>query len=201
MSRTDYYANPPVETAIEVALKEALKSWDAEEDSKHPVAKPEKPEEKPVSRVLFPVTTNVSRKTWDYINAHPGQSTATITTELAKAGYNPSSVSSLVAQLVRQGQARKDPDKSIHITSKEYQPLRSTLTAMKTHKKSSGIAALPMIKPEKKEAEQFPVEALYQIASGKQERDYAMEAKVIVAGASIYVARELYDILHKLFKN
>ena len=58
-----------------------------------------------------------------------------------------------------------------------------------------------MIKPEKKEAEQFPVEALYQIASGKQERDYAMEAKVIVAGASIYVARELYNILHKLFKN
>ena len=190
-----------METAIEVALKEALKVWDAGEDNKYPVIKPEKPEEKPVSRVLFPVTTNVSRKTWDYINANPGQTTATITTELAKAGYNPSSVSSLVAQLVRQGQARKDPDKSIHITSKEYQPLRSTLTAMKTHKKSSGIAALPMIKPEKKEAEQFPVEALYKIASGKQERDYAMEAKVIVAGASIYVARELYDILHKLFKN
>lgn len=184
-----------METAIEVALKEALKVWDAGEDSKCPVIKPEKPEEKPVARVLFPVTTNVSRKTWDYINAHPGQTTANITTELAKAGYNPSSVSSLVAQLVRQGQARKDPDKSIHITSKEYQPLRSTLTAMKTHKKSSGIAALPMVKPEKKE------EALHQIASGKQERDYAMEAKVIVAGASIYLAYELYNILHKLFKN
>jgi hypothetical protein len=214
MSRTDYYANPPVETAIEVALKEALKSWDAEEDSKHPVAKPEKPEEKPVSRVLFPVTTNVSRKTWDYINANPGQTTATITTELAKAGYNPSSVSSLVAQLVRQGQARKDPDKSIHITSKEYQPLRSTLTAMKTHKKSSGIAALPMIKPEKKEAAPFftakelaqgsfdvPPDALYQIVSGKQERDYAMEAKVIVAGVSIFVAYELHGILRRLFKD
>jgi glycerol kinase len=72
---------------------------------------------------------------------------------------------------------------------------------VKKHKNSSGIAALPMIKPEKKDTVQLPDEALYQIASGKQERDYAMEAKVIVAGASIYLARELYDILHKLFKN
>jgi len=201
MSRTGYYANPPVETAIEVALKEALKSWDAEEDSRHPITKPEKPEEKAVTTgtVLFPITTNVSRKTWEYINLNPGQSTAKITAGMAKLGFNPSSVSSLVAQLIRQGQARKDPDRTVHITSSEYQPIKSMV--VKKHKNSSGIAALPMIKPEKKDTIQLPDEALYQIASGKQERDYAMEAKVIVAGASIYLARELYDILHKLFKN
>jgi hypothetical protein len=71
-----------------------------------------------------------------------------------------------------------------------------------------------MIKPEKKEAAPFftakelaqgsfdvPPDALYQIVSGKQERDYAMEAKVIVAGVSIFVAYELHGILRRLFKD
>lgn len=181
-----------METAIEAALKQALKVWDAEGDNKN---QPPKLKEKEVTSNTFPVTTNVSRKTWEYISMNPGQTTAAITAGMAKLGYNPSSVSSLVAQLVRQGQARKNEDRTIHITSSEYQPIKSTATGANKTKKVSGIAALPMIKPEKKE------ETLYQIASSKQERDYAMEAKIIVAGVSIFVARELYNILHKLFKN
>jgi hypothetical protein len=189
-----------METAIEAALKEALKAWDAEEDSRHPIIKPEKHEEKAMTTMLFPITTNVSRKTWEYISMNPGQTTANITAGMTKLGYNPSSVSSLVAQLIRQGQARKDPDRAVYITASEYQPIKSM--SAKKKKNSSGIAALPVSKPEKIEEAPHPVMPLYQErVSNSQERDYAMEAKVIVAGVSIFVARELYNILHKLFKN
>ena len=208
MLSTGYYAKPP-QTAIEVALKEALKSWDAEEDkgSKQP-AQPQpisKPiEEKQMHKHLFPVTTNVSRKTWEYVAAHPGYTTSDITKELTKQGFKPGSVASIVAQFVRQGHARKESDRSVYMISTEYQPLKNNgYAAKKTNrhlptKKSAGIAALvetprPLATPAPK-PQQETISAT-QLPNKKQ------SAEAIVASVSIYVARDLYDILHKFFKN
>jgi hypothetical protein len=206
MLSTGYYAKPP-QTAIEVALKEALKSWDAEEDrgSKQP-AQPQptiKPvEEKQMKAHLFPITTNVSRKTWEYVAAHPGYTTSDITKELTKQGFKPGSVASIVAQFVRQGHARKESDKTVYMISTEYQPLKNNGYAIKKANrhlptKKSGIAALvapPLVTTPAPKPKQETMSAT-QLPSTKQ------SAEDIVASVSIYVARDLYDILHKFFKN
>ena len=150
---------------IKEAIKTALNKWEGDE---HP---------KPT---LFKPTNNVSRETFNYIKAHPNSTTQTLTLELAKRGFKPTSTSTLVAQMVRQRMVSRDDQGRLRVLISEYQPLSKALQhktpslakwKYTKHAPSAGIAAL---QPQAKGAS-------------------------LLDTLSVVQARALYDELKKIF--
>mgnify|MGYP006279666017 CR=1 FL=1 len=77
-----------------------------------------------VGKQLFAPSNNVCRVTFDYMKTHPGLTASQVSTELEKLGYKRSSVTAVMAQIARQGLARKDGFK-YYITADQYQPLKT----------------------------------------------------------------------------
>jgi len=98
----------------------------------------------------FGVTNNVTRVTFEHVKNNPGCTATEASNVLTKLGYKHSSVTSIMAQLYRQGQLRKEGYKYFTIGS-EYEPLKGSYKAKKQAKKereakklaTGGIAALP----------------------------------------------------------
>jgi hypothetical protein len=78
----------------------------------------------PTKPYHFRVTNNVTRTTFDLIKASPGCMRADIVALATKQNYNPSSVSSLIAQLVRVGQVRREADGRLYVTQNEYTSIK-----------------------------------------------------------------------------
>jgi len=71
------------------------------------------------------VTTNVSRATFAYVRDNPNKTKVEITNELSKLGYNASSVSTLVSQMVRGDIAVADEEGRVSTMFKEYRPIKN----------------------------------------------------------------------------
>ena len=78
----------------------------------------------PTKPYHFRVTNNVTRATFDLIKANPGCMRNDIVDLATKQNYNPSSVSSLIAQLQRVGQIRKDADGRLYVMQSEYTSIK-----------------------------------------------------------------------------
>ena len=72
---------------------------------------------------LFNVTNNVTRATFDYVKANPGVTATEAGRALEPQGFNVSSVSSIMAAMVRNGLCRKEGYKYF-VTAEEYVPLK-----------------------------------------------------------------------------
>ena len=84
---------------IQDELKKALGQWN-----------PTKPEESTPQHKnrSFPVTSNVSRVTFEYVKSNPGTTAAQASKALLAQGQKPSSVSSIMAQMATMGTMRKE---------------------------------------------------------------------------------------------
>jgi len=135
---------PDIQTAFKTALSKTLVEWDDDDEapppsSKQPVsASVPQPSQNiqgiPMTKV-FNVTNNVSRATFNYIKDNPGSTRKEVIKALSHEGYSEGSVSSLIAQMVR--------NKLIHVTNDlyyadvdEYRPLKS----LKAIKKMEAMA-------------------------------------------------------------
>ena len=83
---------------------------------------------------LFNVTNNVTRATFDYVKANPGVTATEAGRALAPQGFNVSSVSSIMAAMVRNGLCRKEGYKYF-VTAEEYVPLKPTRKLKKEAKR------------------------------------------------------------------
>lgn len=72
----------------------------------------------------FKVTNNVSRSTFDLIKANPGCKRQDIVNLATKQNFNPTSVSSLIAQFTRIGHVRKDENGRLYVTQNEFTPVK-----------------------------------------------------------------------------
>ena len=79
----------------------------------------------PQAKAYFTVTNNVTRATFNYVRDNPGKTRKEITVALNEHGFKPSSVTSLLGQMVKQGQAR-DSAGLLYVTTSEYAPLKSS---------------------------------------------------------------------------
>jgi hypothetical protein len=137
------------------------------------------------TKQLFGVTNNVTRVTFEHVKNHPGHTASEVAHALVKRGYKPASVTSLMAQMTRQGMMRKDGLK-YYVAQDEYTPLKARSTRKSQAKKAvvGGIATLPKIKPEiRPEIQPLVIPT----------------AQDIVDTLTLREARELYNELCKYF--
>jgi len=182
---------------IKTALSSVLSQW--EQDEKKQITQQQ---EKPMGAKLFKTTNNVTRETFNYIKNNPNKTTPEVCAALEKLGFKESSVTSICAQLSKQGQVVKDGyTKRMVAIGAEYQPLKSaskfkSLNAPKTtlkvvkRREAPQDAGLAAIAPSEKPRLKVP-------ASIVLTRDY--DPHTIVNKLSVMQARELYDLLKHIF--
>lgn len=168
---------------IQTALTSVLSKW--EQDEKKQITQQQ---EKKMGKPYFSVTNNVSRETFNYIKNNPNLTTAEVSRALVKRGFKDGSVTSICAQLSKQGQVLKDArTKRLVALADEYSPLKPS-THFKTGKpkKAPQNAGLAAIAPQEKEP----------TASGLTRH---FDPHDIVDKLSVMQARQLYDLLKAIF--
>jgi len=168
-------------------VKKIAREWDKDEQPTNP-AKPNH----------FRITNNVTRTTFDLIKASPGCMRADIVALATKQNYNPASVSSLIAQLVRVGQVRRDPDGRLYVmqneyTSIKYKDLRKAQEqVIKERRKRTRLAKQALAEAKKKVREEKKVE---QRAEAKPARTVEARPTPAPAALSSFDADQLLSTL------
>ena len=142
---------------LKTEMSKVLNAW--EQDEQDTLARPMVP--MPDGRVVFGITNNVSRETFNFVKNNPAQTHQTVTEALAKRGFKKTSVASLLTQFVKQGMLSRDEDGVYYAEAEEYSPLKSTKklraegkskTKIVKAPRSQGIAALK-VEPKLKKKE------------------------------------------------
>ena len=185
---------PDIKTALNIALENGrrqfltstISGW--EQDEKKQITQQQ---EKQMGKPYFTVTNNVSRETFNYIKNHPNLTTAEVARALVKKGFKDGSVTSICAQLSKQGQVLKDErTKRLVALADEYSPLKPS-THFKTGKpkKAPQNAGLAAIAPQEKERKEPTKSGLTR----------HFDPHDIVDTLSVMQARQLYDLLKAIF--
>jgi len=217
---------PDIQTAFKTALSRTLQQWDDDDGKQVPQPSPTinttinnsvpQPSQNiqgiPMTKA-FNVTNNVSRATFNYVRDNPGSTRKEIIKALEHEGFAAGSVSSLIAQMVR--------NKLVHVTNDlyyadatEYRPLKSLKAIKKleakaepkpkrkyTKRTDAGVTGIGALLREKLEAApdravvHADIEAPKRLISLVRNRT----PESIIDNMTVYQARELYDHLKKLF--
>lgn len=123
---------------LQTEMQKILQAWDE--------PKPTETTEEPT---VFTTTTNTSRATFEIVRDDPGLPKKQYIRKLEARGHKKSSVSSLLAQMVRQSHISVDDMGLLHPNQNEYRPLKSIKTlARKTKKvKTSKLRTSAMPQP------------------------------------------------------
>ena len=106
---------------LKTEMSKVLNEWENHEQSiRTPNAK-----KTASGRVVFTVTNNVSRETFNYVKASPNSTSAQVCAVLEKRGFKESSVGSLLVQFVKQGMMSRDEQGRYKTIVPEYMPLKS----------------------------------------------------------------------------
>ena len=116
-------------------LKDTINDW-ASDDKQEPDAK----------QKGFQPTNNVSRETFNAVRDNPNKTNVELVDMLRDRGFNPSSVTSLLGQMVKQRLVVRDEDGKHFTPYTEYTPIKSTKTKAKTKKKKVSITKRPYVK-------------------------------------------------------
>ena len=131
---------------------------------------------------LFPVTNNVTRETFECVKKNPGITAQQAVAMLPK--QKPTSVTSLLAQMVKNGLCRKQ-GLGFHALVDEYLPLKRAYAKYATVQKPKAKA-----KP--------PAPALEQQLAPAKEQQPATASSLMMS-LNVVEARLLYDELKKVF--
>jgi len=124
---------------LKTEMSKVLNAW--EQDEHDALARPKVPA--PNGRVLFGVTNNVSRETFNFVKNNPAQNHLTITEVMMKRGFKKTSVASLLTQFVKQGMMSRDEDGVYYAEVEEYSPLKSSKQFRAEGKRKSKIVKAP----------------------------------------------------------
>ena len=116
---------------IQTEMQKILQAWDTPETTQ--------PTEQPKGTKLFTPTTNTSRTTFELVRDDPGLPKKEYVRKLEAMGHKSASTSSLLSQMIRQGQLWVGSDGALHPNAKEYAPLKPA----KTFAKQQGIKTAP----------------------------------------------------------
>jgi predicted transcriptional regulator len=124
---------------LKTEMSKVLNAW--EQDEHDTLARPMIP--LPDGRVVFGITNNVSRETFNFVKNNPAQTHQTVTEALAKRGFKKTSVASLLTQFVKQGMLSRDEDGVYYAEAVEYSPLKATKKFKAEGKRKSKIVKSP----------------------------------------------------------
>lgn len=185
---------------LQSALKNAIETWEPTPTNK-PVQ--QQPKESTMSKPLFPIKNNVTRATFDYIKAHPNTTAAAACKDLVKEGYKPASVTALMAQFVRAGQAVRDNNHGYRVLQDAYTPMKAAekySKKPKAHKKVKPATTSDHKRPQATASE--GIAALQTEATAKRVTNILVFPKTpeeTVKHMNVFQAKELYEYLKKMF--
>lgn len=216
-SRKELLTMPSLQDALQnaiqrnnSALHNIIDAWEADEPL--PVQQPQPQEKQTMPSITFPVTTNVSRATFDFVRDNPGLHHNEVKHKLIDKGFKDSSVTALISQLRRSGQIARLADGTYHATAKEYVPIKQVFKLAVNKKTVAKKAAKPVAKPAPKpavkatEPKSEGIAALQPVAT-LVSAPAPVSAPAVVSNDVEYIlstlpikqARSLYDELHKIF--
>lgn len=212
-SRKELLTMPSLQDALQnaiqrnnSALHNIIDAWEADEPL--PVQQPQPQEKQTMPSVTFPVTTNVSRATFDFVRDNPGLHHNEVKHKLIDKGFKDSSVTALISQLRRSGQIARLADGTYHATAKEYVPIKQVFKLAVNKKTAAKKPAKPVAKPVVKatEPKSEGIAALQPVAT-LVSAPAPVSAPMVVSNDVEYIlstlpikqARSLYDELHKIF--
>ena len=82
------------------------------------------PAKEPEAKAHFAVTNNVCRATFECIQKNPGKTRKEVIDVLNESGYKPSSTTTLIGQMIKQGQVRETRG-LLYALNSEYKPLKN----------------------------------------------------------------------------
>ena len=172
---------------LKTEMSKVLNEWENHEQS---IRTPKKTAS---GRVVFTVTNNVSRETFNYVKASPNSTSAQVCAVLEKRGFKESSVGSLLAQFVKQGMMSRDESGRYKTLVPEYTPLKSN--------KAVKAAQPPKRKVGRPKGTSMGIAALKAEAGGKVTGVIASQwdAETVINNIGLKQARALYDELKKIF--
>jgi hypothetical protein len=218
---------PDMKTALENALKSTINEW-ADDDkpvtqtqtqTQTQTKEKAMPNPNPTvnfahitpSKVRFVPTVGVSEAVFNHVRDNPGKSRDEITKALLAKGFKKSSVQSLVGQFLRSDYFIKDAHDKIHTTIPAYKPLPSTAKQiryfkakqMALKKRAPKTITLVTKKPKAPKAEGAGIAALkvdtVEKANALPLPVNKFEPGALIDSLSVMQARELYDMLKKIF--
>jgi hypothetical protein len=182
---------------LQSALSQALQEWDKDITHSQKVTTMEtKTTEK--KKPLFPVTTNVTRRTFQFVKDNPGVRHSHIMMWAKTENLNPDSAVAVAAACARQGQMRKDERGGFHAIVPEYQPIKNggKPIAKKT-KKNSGTMS-----PKK---EQFVPSDVPSVPKEQPKPPATpilpMTATNIINNINVHEAKALWLALNEIFES
>ena len=150
--------------------------------------------------ITFPVTTNVSRATFDFVRDNPGLHHNEVKHRLIDKGYKDSSVTALISQLRRAGQIARLADGTYHATAKEYMPIKQLFKQSAAKQPAAKkVVAKKIAKPEPKSAGIAALQPVATPAPAPAPVVISNDVEYILSTLPIKQARSLYDELHKIF--
>lgn len=185
---------PDIKTAFEKALSQTQAhiaqpipaAWDDEGADAAIETITTKTKEATMPKQYFQTTNNVTRATFDYVKNNPGNTRMQIVAALTAQGFKPSSTTSLVAQMIKQGHMR-ETDGTVFTAKAEYSPLKAQRNKAQEQ---------PAVK-EKEQAKPRP--PFVPPAEAPVQINAAWDAETLLNNLSIKQARALYDELRKIF--
>jgi hypothetical protein len=144
----------------------------------------------------FKPTNNASRETFSFIKNNPNLTAKEIVAHMTKRGFKENSTTSLCTQMLRQGMVSRDTRGGLRVMQDEYAPLKS-------YKKREKIKAekVKFGKPEEKSAGLAALAPQDKVDTSRStivlNRNWT--AQGVVDKLSVMQARELYDLLKKIF--
>jgi hypothetical protein len=119
---------------IQTALSQAINEWEQQGGTQNTPAKP--------------APVGVSQATFDFIKNHPAITKSAAIQALKELGYKPSSTTTLISAMVRQGLVHITASKRLNAIAKSYTPIqagkRLKAKAETASPVKQGIAALPI---------------------------------------------------------
>ena len=175
---------------LKTEMSKVLNEWENHEQS---IRTPKKMAN---GRVVFTVTNNVSRETFNYVKASPNSTSAQVCAVLEKRGFKESSVGSLLAQFVKQGMMSRDE-------SGRYKTLVPEYTPLKSNKATKSLKAVQPLKRKvgRPKGQSLGIAALKPEAGGKATGVISSQwdAETVINNIGLKQARALYDELKKIF--
>lgn len=146
----------------------------------------------------FKPTNNVSRETFNYIRNNPNLTTNQVCSALAKQGFKEGSVTSICAQLSKQGQVIKDAHtKRLVAISNEYKPLKAAATFRSKPQKT--VKIVKRVVPEDAGLAALAPQDKVDTSRSTIVLNRNWTAQGVVDKLSVVQARALYDLLKQIF--
>jgi len=164
---------------LQTAMQKILQSWEQPETTTTETTK---------ETTVFKPTTNTSRECFEIVRDNPGNSKKECIRLLGLKGFKPSSTSSLLSQMTRQGLIWRDSSGGLHPNAKEYSPLK----AVKVFKaKKASPAKTSKLRTSEPVVDRGITKLINQ--------PYRTKIQTILDELSLSDAHELYRELHKYF--